>query len=344
MDVSDRLVRKTYDYNNTLSVPTGSYKIYLKYDGGKASPVIIDDMHLSANLLYPGGCNISPTAADDFISGAPDRTASGDITSNDMDPDGETLSSYLITSSEDGTVNLAMDGHFTFTPKPGFSGTQTSFIYQACDAGNNPLCSPEARVTIYFPPASSAPLSITDVQTVTKIKAVDVKWIASSDAGIDRFEIERSTDGEKFEKAGTVISKSGQPKEQYMFTDHLTDKTMKNNDLFYRIRQVNQDGEMHTTKTSIVRVFQTKTLQSVTVSPHSTVNDIRVNFQLNENAFILMKLTSSAGEEIKRRSIKSLKGINAYTLEGTGNIRQGMYVLEVIVNSNERMVVKLIKS
>jgi hypothetical protein len=56
-----------------------------------------------------------------------------------------------------------------------------------------------------------------------------------------------------------------------------------------------------------------------------------------------MKVVSSNGVEVIKKSLKANAGANSYTLEGTRNLQRGMYLLEVIINSKERMVVKLMK-
>ena len=56
------------------------------------------------------------------------------------------------------------------------------------------------------------------------------------------------------------------------------------------------------------------------------------------------KTANSYGEEVFRQSVKGFKGDNSFTLTGSESIKKGIYMLEVIVNSNERMVIKLIKN
>ncbi|RFF29820.1 tandem-95 repeat protein [Wenzhouxiangella sediminis] len=44
---------------------------------------------------------------------------------NDLDPDGDSINVQSIEAPSFGTLNIATDGSFTYTPDPGFSGTET---------------------------------------------------------------------------------------------------------------------------------------------------------------------------------------------------------------------------
>jgi hypothetical protein len=51
---------------------------------------------------------------------------------NDYDADGDSLTAVLVTGVSSGTLSLAMDGSFTYTPNAHFFGTD-SFTYSASD-------------------------------------------------------------------------------------------------------------------------------------------------------------------------------------------------------------------
>ena len=57
--------------------------------------------------------------------------ASG-LLANDTDPDNANLQALVETSTSSGSLNLSTDGSFSYTPNPGFSGTDT-FTYRVTD-------------------------------------------------------------------------------------------------------------------------------------------------------------------------------------------------------------------
>jgi methionine-rich copper-binding protein CopC len=85
-------------------------------------------------------------------------------------------------------------------------------------------------------------------------------------------------------------------------------------------------------------------VSSISVTPDPTINDIQVNVQLKESSFVVMKITDNNGDEVMKKTAKADDGLNTFSLYGTSKLKPGNYKLEIIVNSNERMVMQLIKS
>jgi hypothetical protein len=159
----------------------------------------------------------------------------------------------------------------------------------------------------------------------------------------DRFEIERSLDGTNYETIGTVSSTAANTEGQYNFRDRFRTVTALNNDFFYRLKEVETNGNIIYSKVLIARMFNTRSLASLSVTPDPMANDILVNVQLREDSYVVMKVTDDKGNLLLKEGQKAANGANSYTLEGTHNLLPGMYTLEVTVNSKERMVMKLSK-
>ena len=343
IDVSSATADTTYTYTKKLPPAFNVYKLYFSYEGITMPPLKIDELKITAHKRYPNGCNAPPTAMSDLFYGSAQRHANGSVLENDTDPNGEAMSCYLINDSKDGKVELSSNGNFSFKPDPGFKGDYTSFTYQVCDYGYNQLCSEEATVIISFP--NSLPAVIAELQAIHNNNTVTLKWVTTTEVNTDHFEIERSVDGANFEKAGQVKALGNSvTAHRYIFDDKVSEKMTRKNDLYYRLKQVDLNGQAQYSRILLVRVFKTKMLQAVTVSPNPAINNIRVNLQLNEPAYVVMKIRSVNGEELIRNTVKAYKGENGFTLVNSESLKKGVYMLEVIVNSNERMVVKLVKN
>ena len=76
---------------------------------------------------------------------------------NDGDPDGDPLTAALDVGPSHGTLTLAPDGSFTYTPAPGFSGVD-SFSYRA---GDGTTASNASTVTIVVNPAAARVVGLT---------------------------------------------------------------------------------------------------------------------------------------------------------------------------------------
>ncbi len=336
-----------YTYDKVLpAYGSGCYKIYINYQGiGGSNSIAIDQLSLGAVSCYSSGCNQPPIAMPDFFSGTATYTASGNVLPNDSDPENFPITASLVTNSADGNVVLDPSGTFTFTPNPGFVGQLTTFTYMVCDNGSPALCSDITTVTIIFQTQGSLPVTIADFSADYSNSNVNVKWTSTIELNSDHFDIERSTDGINFKTVGTVKGQGNSSvRHDYTFNDDVSLSILNKNDLYYRLKQVDLDGKSAYTKVLVVRVYRTKSLQSLSVTPNPAINDIKVNVQVNENSYIVMKITNGSGIEVMRKTSRVSTGSNSLTLEGTSRLQAGVYFLEVIVNSNERMMVKLIKN
>jgi hypothetical protein len=325
----------TYAYNKLFTYP-GTYKVYINYQGiGGNERIAIDQLTIGATTHYASTCNVAPVATRDRFTGTASHTANGNVLSNDYDPNHETMTAYLLSESPDGRVDLSKDGQFVFTPKESFSGNSTQFSYKVCDNGSPALCSITTTATIRFPSKST----LTSFEALYSKKDVAINWNTATDNQSKVFEVERSLDGTYYKKVGEV---SAGASGEYTFNDRIHELERKN-DLYYRIRQV--DGAKVTySKVLILRSYGTKSVEAVSVTPDPNVNDIQVNVQLKEKSFVMMRVTDDNGSELIKQTAMGASGSNMYNIEGTSQLQPGTYQLEVIINSNEKLTMKLAKS
>ncbi|MDP4246674.1 MAG: Ig-like domain-containing protein, partial [Bacteroidota bacterium] len=274
-----------YTYRKSFTtIPAGQYKLFINYQGiGGEERIAIDQLTVSATRHYASTCNTAPVAGKDRFTGTAFHTAIGNVLNNDFDANKENLTAYLINDSQDGRVELARDGSFTFTPNPGFGGSSTHFSYKVCDNGYPALCSLTTMATIHFPYKSS----LLNFQALYRKHAVDINWNTTAANTSDRFEVERSFDGIGFEKVGEVRASETTAAQGYAFTDKVSGGTVRKNDLYYRLRQVDAENRVNYSKVLIVRMYESHTVTAVSVTPDPGVNNIQVNVQLKEKSFVV---------------------------------------------------------
>ncbi len=334
--------QQVYTYHKTLSVAiAGQYKLYINYQGiGGSERIAIDQLSIGATPHYQSTCNTAPVALKDKFNGTASRTAAGNVLNNDYDPNHETMTAYLLSESADGRVELQKNGDFTFTPKDGFTGNSTHFAYKVCDNGTPALCSITTTATLLFPSRSA----LVGFQANYRKNSVDIAWNAATDNRSNRFEVERSLDGNNFEKVGEVKAENAAAAGEYAFSDKVHDQMARKNDLYYRLRQIDASNRVTYSKVLVVRTYETKSVTAVSVTPDPSVNDIQVNVQLKERSFVVLRVTDNNGSELIKQTAMGVNGANTYNVEGTSNLQPGMYQLEVIINSNERLTMRLAKS
>ncbi|WP_372473981.1 Ig-like domain-containing protein [Capnocytophaga sp. ARDL2] len=135
--------------------PAGNYTITYKICVPSTS--ICD----TATVTVPVAPN-TVDAKNDINNTFVNTAVSGNVSTNDEDPQGDELSSFeLLTSSTQGGHNLVfdVDGTYTFTPANNFTGTVV-YEYKVCDNATVPACD-TATLTIEV-----LPLPVAGVNTV----------------------------------------------------------------------------------------------------------------------------------------------------------------------------------
>ncbi len=131
------------------------------------SPALCDEATVYITILPPPPPpNQAPVAQDDSVKTQAGSAVSGNVLTNDSDPDGDPLvvTPTPVVPPAHGELILNPDGIFTYTPTPGWAGID-SFVYQVCDTRVPPLCD-QATVVITVeelpPPPNQAPMAQDD--------------------------------------------------------------------------------------------------------------------------------------------------------------------------------------
>ncbi|MFT3979201.1 MAG: Ig-like domain-containing protein [Ferruginibacter sp.] len=109
-------------------------------------------------LPEEGGANTT-LAADDYVNTIANTPVSGNVKTNDTDPEGnvQNIAPQNVNVPGKGIFVLNTDGTFTFTPEAGFTGP-VSFVYNTCDDGTPQAC---AGATLYITVSSVADPDLT---------------------------------------------------------------------------------------------------------------------------------------------------------------------------------------
>ncbi len=141
-------------------VPDPDYNGFDSFTYTACDPALFCDQATVTIDVLP--INDTPDAIDDDYSMTENTVLNDDVSTNDLDVDGENLTIDLVNDVVNGTLVLNSDGTFTYTPDTDFTGTDT-FTYIACDP--NLICD-VAEVTITVLPESAAPVAQDDTYSV----------------------------------------------------------------------------------------------------------------------------------------------------------------------------------
>ena len=107
-----------------------SFFVYRVIDDGGGTDTLAQSIELNITAI-----NDAPVAKADHYTLSPTVTFSADnpgVIFNDIDVDGDSLSTILVTGPNHGTFSLQSGGEFTYTPNADFFG-KDSFFYSVTD-------------------------------------------------------------------------------------------------------------------------------------------------------------------------------------------------------------------
>jgi len=176
----------------------GSYALYDRALGLMNGAASGGGMYAS---IVAGAAFGAPVAADDGYAVDEDGTltaTAGDLTTpgvldNDTDPDADPLTASLVSDVFGGTLSLAADGSFSYTPNPDFNGVD-QFTYVANDGLQN---SNVATATIAVNPVNDPPVATADMYDAVagEMLSVAAPGVLGNDSDVDGDPLTAATSG-----------------------------------------------------------------------------------------------------------------------------------------------------
>ena len=245
-----------------------------------------------------------------------------------------------ITSKQFAGLNqtaVLMD-KFTSTQKV-IDLNDTTIIYPF-SITSDPASSSLNRFIIVFTPSVPLAVSFTKINaSLFGLSKVQVSWNTGSETAVKNYEIEKSSDGNSFGKAGTVVAKNAPAGAAYQWLD---DAPVNGNN-YYRIRSNDENGKF---RYSNVAMVQLNAKRGIQVSP-TVISNQHFTLSLNDVAagnYRLM-LTDASGREVYQKIITNAGGYNSQQIDlGKTFKAAGVYNLSVSDakgnGQNFRLVIK----
>ncbi len=110
-----------------------SYTPNAGYDGDdQFTYEVFDGTYYGTGTVLLSTANTAPVAVSDDVTLDEDTAYSGNVLANDTDANGDALTATLVDTVQNGSLEFATDGSFTYTPDANFNGSDT-FTYFASD-------------------------------------------------------------------------------------------------------------------------------------------------------------------------------------------------------------------
>ncbi|MEO7311925.1 MAG: polysaccharide lyase family protein [Chitinophagaceae bacterium] len=182
------------------------------------------------------------------------------------------------------------------------------------------------------------PVTISTIKAYQQQQDIQVEWTALTETDIDRYDIEKSTDGNHFLKQGSVHANGTNAA---LINYQWLDVTPNKGNNYYRIKAVSKDNDMQYSK--VVKVSLSGSAGSILVYPNQ-VNGSLVNLQLNnlQKGVYQLKLYNISGQQLMAKPIAHNGGSSVQTIELNPGLPAGIYQLE-LCGHGQSFIQKLIK-
>ncbi len=195
------------------------------------------------------------------------------------------------------------------------------------------------RFYIQFSPSVALPVTISSVKAYQKNTGVQVEWIIQQESNMDRYEVERSANGQSFTTAGNVASKGNS---NVVVNYNYFDAVPLQGVSFYRIKSVDKNGKI--TYSVAVKVnISSAAKNAITISPNPvTGSSVAIQINLPEGNYTFV-LTNKLGQQLANKTVQHAGGIATETLEPSADFAAGVYQLKVKgngINITEQVIKK----
>ena len=190
---------------------------------------------------------------------------------------------------------------------------------------------------------TTLPVQLIDFKAKANELDVVLNWVTAAEINNKGFEIERSTNGDRFELIG--FSKGAGNTNSvvnYQYIDEDAFSMTNSSNLYYRLRQVDFDGAFEYSPTVLVKKHTTIFDGNVSAQPVPFNSNLQINVNLNGPSALQISLTDITGKIVRQMSYSGKDGSNLINFNDLANFSSGIYMIRVS-GAEQTQVIKVIK-
>ncbi|SFH01305.1 Por secretion system C-terminal sorting domain-containing protein [Pontibacter chinhatensis] len=323
-------VARIVDPNNpnttieNLQPGTYTFRWTVTVDCGGTTSSASDDVILTVN------CEASYTLA---IPKYKDTYSSGNVLATASDQDGTIISATILQGTLPAGVELSAENGLITVVRPNalVEGVYPLTISLMDQYRMTTVTTIVLRILGDSPVIVPLPVELVYLRASVQQRQVVLQWLTASETDNKEFIVERSMDGKDFNAIGTVAGAGTtlQP-QHYTFTDAAPLQQV----IYYRLKQVDFNGDSEYSKVVAVRLNAEASEQRLKVWPNPFKGEASIEVFAEEAGSASITLTAMQGQRVYESTVQLDPGYNKLTLPPL-DLPNGMYILRL---QNEQLI------
>lgn len=203
---------------------------------------------------------------------------------------------------------------------------------------SDPASSATDRFSLVYYTSGPLPVYFSSVKGYNQGSNNVVEWKVENELNINRYVIEKSTDGRNFSTGGTQPA-TGNNNGSVMYK--WIDMNVINSINYYRIKSIGNAGDIK--YSSIVKVAQSGKAKGISVYPNPVTNQsITLYFTAMQAGMYDVRLISSTGIVIASNKLACTGGNTVFTLKQDNILADGVYQLEAMGADGKKWLCRML--
>ncbi len=239
----------------------------------------------------------------------------------------------LVTPSQ---VNSWQTLTFVYSPSANIVNPVFSLYNSQSNGSGNDFGIDEIKIVSTPLSSGSLPVTLINFTAQAQTAGVVLKWNTATEIDNDHFEIQRSTDGIAFDAIGTV---KGAGNSNTLKSYSFADATPITGNDYYRLKQVDKNGNTQYSTTEVVTVAAAAGTHSMTIYPNPAGSQFTIALKNSSAQAGTVSLIDLSGKQVFYSSAAA--GSSQVQVVLNGKIAPGVYIVRLNSN-NETLFSKII--
>jgi hypothetical protein len=200
-------------------------------------------------------------------------------------------------------------------------------VFRSTSLSGVTQCSALSSVGTIIVSLGTLPLTLIEFKGKKQADDILLEWITATETHVNRFEIERSSNGSVFEKTGTAMAAGNSSSNRaYAFTDTKPNSTVN----YYRLKMIDDDGRYTYSNVIVFMGNRSKAIVINNIKPNPFTETINLDIAVQQAQPLTVQLINMTGSVVSVKQVNAKAGNNDIVYNGLAQLADGIYYIRII--------------